>query len=173
MSLRNTEKFSFLISNAQWVVHNLCNKYFDCEHDRQDMFQIIMEKAWKSYPGFRNQSTFSSWLYAIARNTCVDYFRRVKQKVFTLHNDNPLYEAIDYSQYIRNHRYQEQILALAIEKLRQDDKDIIYLYLDGNTHKQIASVLGITENAFRVRFSRAKERMKRHAYSIMRQPEHL
>jgi RNA polymerase sigma-70 factor (ECF subfamily) len=56
------------------IVHRVCHTYF--HHDplqREDLFQDIMYQLWKSYPRFKGESKFSTWMYKVALNTAITH----------------------------------------------------------------------------------------------------
>ena len=63
------------------MLHKVCNVYCHTEFDKQDLFQEIIVQLWKSFPRFRGESKFGTWLYRIALNTAISDFRRQKKTI--------------------------------------------------------------------------------------------
>jgi RNA polymerase sigma-70 factor (ECF subfamily) len=72
------QEFVSLLKTHQNVVHKVCNLYMDQYKDREDLFQEITLQAWKAYPSFRGDAKFSTWLYRIALNTAITFYRKEK-----------------------------------------------------------------------------------------------
>ena len=54
--------------------------YCDNEEDKKDLFQEILIQLWKSYPSFRGDSKFSSWMYRVGLNVAISNLRKSKTK---------------------------------------------------------------------------------------------
>ena len=60
------------------------------KEDAEDLCQQVFVKAWKALPEFEHEGTsFSAWLYRIARNTTIDYWR--KKKSLSLDPSSPAF----------------------------------------------------------------------------------
>ena len=57
---------------------------------KEDYYQEILIRLWKSYPSFKNQSSFSTWLYRVALNTAIDIIR--KQNIRPIHSELSKFE---------------------------------------------------------------------------------
>ena len=59
------------------IVHRVCHTYFPRDAmEREEVFQDIMYQLWKSYPQFKGESKFSTWMYRVALNTAITHIRR-------------------------------------------------------------------------------------------------
>lgn len=147
------------------MLHKVCNIYAFNEHDRQDLFQEIIIQLWRSYPGFRGDSKFSTWLYRIAINTAIIDLR--KQKKFIRHVEPERLPAnIPDIQY--NGDKEERIHQLhdAITQLSQIEKAIVMLYLEDRSYEEMEDVLGINQNNLRVKMNRIKEKLRKITKSV-------
>jgi RNA polymerase sigma-70 factor (ECF subfamily) len=124
--------------------------------DREDLFQEITLQAWKSFNNFKGEAKFSTWLYRVALNTAITYFKKEQrntalQSLQQIHNHNESKDIIE-----------EQAVAMykAIGNLSRIDKALVMLYLDDYSYDEISSVLGITANHVAVKMNRVKTRLK-------------
>jgi RNA polymerase sigma-70 factor (ECF subfamily) len=67
------EAFDRLMERYQRDVYRLCYRYVNDHHDANDMAQEVFLKAYRAIRGFRGESAFSTWLYRIAVNTCLNF----------------------------------------------------------------------------------------------------
>src|SRR5664279_105942 len=75
------DEFLHFLNENIGVVHRICRIYFpDRPEEREDLYQEILYQAWKSYPGFRGDAKFSTWLYKIGLNTAMVQFRKIKRR---------------------------------------------------------------------------------------------
>lgn len=74
------KEFITLLNQHQKIIYKVCNLYMDLSVDREDLFQEITLQAWKAYPNFRGDAKFSTWLYRVALNTAITFFRKEKKQ---------------------------------------------------------------------------------------------
>lgn len=150
------------------ILKTICSRYTKTTEDKKDAIQESILEAWKSFPTLKEEHKFSGWLAKIAKLTCIDAFRKAKQAASNVLEHNYLYETIDRAQVVRNYSFREAVLAKAISQLDGGDQDIIYLYLDRVDSETAGAMLGITPNYYRVKFKRAKEKLIKKAYYIIK-----
>lgn len=138
----------------------VCNVYCHTEFDRQDLFQEIVIQLWKSFPRFRGESKFSTWLYRIALNTAISDLRRQKKNI-TLTEPGKLPYEIEDIQYYQQKEEQLQQLHTAIAQLTEIEKAIIMLYLEDKSYEEMEEILGIPQNNLRVKMNRIKEKLRK------------
>ncbi len=149
------EKFVQIVNENQGIIYKVSKMYRDTKENQEDLFQEIVLQLWKAYPKFRGESKVSTWIYRIALNTSIATFR--KNKI-----------VIDYIEKIpdteihskeKETSNNEEKMFIALRKLKDVEKAIISLYLEGYSHKEIAELIGITENYVGVKFNRIKNRL--------------
>lgn len=153
------KEFLEIIRTNQGIIHKVCNIYCDVEEDRNDLFQEIVGQLWKSFPSFRNESKFTTWMYRVSLNTAITLFklekRRPEQKSITLESFQIAEEAYD-NETEENIR----ILHRAVGQLTGIEKSIILLFLENKSYDEIAEITGITQNYVRVKMNRIKKKLK-------------
>ncbi len=155
------KEFVQIISQNQGIIHKVCSIYCDSEEDRRDLFQEILAQLWKSFPSFRNESKFSTWMYRVALNTAITSFKRNKRQ--------PDQSGLEISSFQLaeeeyDHETEEQIKQLhkAITHLTGIEKSIILLFLENKKYEDIAEITGITQNYVRVKMNRIKNKLKKY-----------
>lgn len=152
-----TEKeFIQLLNLHQKIIFKVCNIYMQSHADKEDLFQEITLQAWKSYANFRGEAKFSTWLYRVALNTAITFYRKEKKKiVFTTD------EVIEISTTPYD-PIEEKTKAMyaAIGNLSKIDKAIIMLYLEDYSYNEISEVVGITANNIAVKMNRIKSKLR-------------
>ncbi len=73
------ESFLKQIQLHEKQIYKICHFYVDKETDRQDLYQEILLQLWKSYPNFRGESRFNTWLYQVAINTAITRLKKDKK----------------------------------------------------------------------------------------------
>ena len=151
------KEFIELITKHQGILQKICNVYFIRNPYKEDYYQEILIRLWKSYPSFRNQSAFSTWLYRVALNSSIDIIR--KQNLQPLHTE---LSKIDYNKPDREQNVESEkkdILYQAISHLSDVEKAIIILYLEDYNYKEISKIIGISESNTGVKINRIKTQL--------------
>lgn len=140
--------FSELYVRYKDKLHYFCLSLLKSEEETNDIVQEIFIRLWESRIFINPDLSFSSFLYTIARNRILNYFRDIdidaKAKSILAQN-KPVEEDIIESDLIYT-EYQN-ILKEAIEQLSPQRKKIFNMSrMDNMTHKEIAEQLGISVN---------------------------
>jgi len=159
MTPMNQEKeFLKLIEDNKGIIHKVSKMYMDKSDDREDLFQEIILQLWKAYPSFKNKSKFSTWMYRVALNTALVFFKKEKRKL----DNTPLNEQVDIADFSDSTEKEEKLSYFyrAVQELNAIEKALIFLFLEDQSHKEIAHNLGITEVNARVKLNRTKEKLQ-------------
>lgn len=148
--------FIGLLTQHRNIIYKVCNLYMDNKEEREDLFQEITLQAWKSFTNFRGEARFGTWLYRVALNTAITYFKKEKRKVPVFLSET-MPEVADYSD---NNNEQLQAMYKAIADLSKIDKALVMLYLEDYNYQDIGDMLGITANNVAVKMNRIKTRLK-------------
>jgi len=153
------KEFLEIIRVNQGIIHKVCNIYCDGEDDRNDLFQEIVVQLWKSFPSFRNESKFTTWMYRVAINTAITIFKREKRRP----DQKPIpVSAFQVAEEGYDTQTEENIRLLhkAVAQLTGIEKSIILLFLENREYEEIAEITGITQNYVRVKMNRIKKKLK-------------
>lgn len=151
------KEFIELIRSHQGILHKICNIYFLRDPYREDYYQEILIRLWKSYPGFKSQSAFSTWLYRVALNTAIDIIR--KKSILPKHTELSKTEFNIAESNNSPDNDNKDKLYLAINLLSDVEKAIIILYLEDFNYNEIAEITGISENYAGVKINRIKTKL--------------
>jgi RNA polymerase sigma factor (sigma-70 family) len=122
----------------------------------EDIFSRIFEKL----PSFRQLSSFSSWLYSVTYNQCIDYLREKKKLHYPEWNqEHEIPEIIDEPDGVPENINYENLLTV-LELVHPEEKALLLMkYSDGLSMKQIGTALRISEDAAKMRLKRARARV--------------
>ena len=130
----------------------------DDQDDQADLEQEIIYQLWRSYDSFQQQSSFSTWMYRVALNTALVFYKKDKKKLTVnraLPDDVPSEENLSAVKELQlDHFYK------ALQKLERMEKALVLLHLENFSHREIGENLGISEGNTRIKLSRAKEKLK-------------
>ena len=151
-------EFLGLINQHQGILHKVSKMYFDTPEDQQDLFQEIIFQLWKSAETFRGESKISSWIYRVAVNTAILFFKKEtkhkKNHTTKLDVELATEEYKDTGDEQLKHFYQ------AVRQLNKIEKALIFQCIEGLTGKEIANNLGISEGNVRVKLNRTKKKLQ-------------
>lgn len=154
------EAFLKLVDDHRGMLYKVCRIYCFPESDRQDLFQEIVLQLWRSYPSFRGQAKFSTWLYRIALNTAISGLRK-QQRLIRPTDPGLLPTGLQDFQYSPQKEEQLQLLYAAIEQLTEVEKALTMLYLEDKSYQEMEEILGIRQNNLRVKMTRIKEKLRK------------
>jgi RNA polymerase sigma-70 factor (ECF subfamily) len=137
------EAFDPLVERYQRDVYRLCYRYVNNHHDASDLAQDVFLKAYRAIGRFRGDSAFSTWLYRIAVNTCLNFRAARKAASEELKDDladagrrvDDRMEDDELSQQVRE----------AVSRLPEKQRATLILKIYNDlTHEEVAQVLGST-----------------------------
>ena len=155
----NKEKFIQLVKENKGIVYKVCNAYCHDKNNRDDLAQEILYNLWKSFLSFRTDLKFSTWMYRIALNVAISFYRKEKKLKphLEIYDDMTLFQEDEKDVYAQENL---KLLRMFIDELKEIDKSIILLYLDDKSQKEIAEITGITESNVSTRINRIKYKLK-------------
>ena len=126
----------------------------------EELAEDVFSKVFEKLPGFKGLSSFSSWLYSITYNHCIDFLRKKKKMHYPEWNKNhEIPEIIDESTELVNEIDFDHFLKV-LEMIHPEEKALILMkYQDNLSMKQIAASLRISEDATKMRLKRARARI--------------
>jgi RNA polymerase sigma-70 factor (ECF subfamily) len=125
------------------------------EHaDRQDLFQEVAIQLWRSVDSYRGDSSVPTWMYRIALNAAVSWTRKQDRHK---RGKQPL-EIVDglFTATAQEADPRVEWLYRQIAQLRDVDRSVALLMLDGFAYKEIAGIAGISEGNVGVKINRIK-----------------
>jgi RNA polymerase sigma factor (sigma-70 family) len=156
-SLELQYRFQTLIDEHKKILYKVCNSYCRNREDRKDLGQEIVIQLWRSFNTFDERCRFSTWMYRVALNVAISFYRRESTRTrHVISDEQHLLDAADETQ---SRPDDIRLLYEFIEGLDPLTKALVLLYLDGNNYEEIASALGISETNVATRINRLKTSM--------------
>lgn len=126
----------------------------------EDLIEEIFVKAWKAIGSYRGKGrAFSAWLYRIAHNYLVDYFRK-KKKRDLLEMETATIVASPEQETERRAGWQE--LLEAVSGLHDNQKQVIMLkFVEGLDNREIGQIMGKSQGAIRILQMRALSTLRK------------
>jgi len=154
------QEFSSIIEAHKAKIFKICLGFSVDADQAKDLFQDSCVNIWKSLDNFQGKSAIATWIYRITVNTCLLHKRKSKTQKEIFFADLP--DKTGFVQHTEQPALEEnlQLLYTFIRTLKESDKAIIMLYLEGLSYKEMEEVLGISVNNLGVRLNRIKKTLK-------------
>jgi len=160
------EEYRHIVQKYQHSVFKYCWHMLGSVEEAEDAVQEVFIKAYRKLDSYKADTSFSSWLYKIAYNHCVDCLRKRKNFQFVplLDNTIPGYDTTAYS--VEKDEL-TLLLLKAISMLPPEDKTVLMLrVLEEKSYDEIAEILGKRSCTVRKKYERAKKRVKQNIYQM-------
>src|ERR1700688_3286209 len=93
---KHQERFQALLDEHKRTLYKVCHSYCRNRDDREDLAQEIIVQLWRSFGRFDERYRFSTWMYRIALNVAISFYRRENTRTrYLISDEEHLLEAID------------------------------------------------------------------------------
>ena len=150
-------KFLDEVGSCQGILYQVCRIYSHRTDEKEDLFQEILFQLWKSYPTFQGKSKFSTWMYRVALNTAITFYRKFEKRQEKEQHVEDIPEKEDDT-YEKMEKIED--MYRAIYKLGNVDKALILLFLEDKKYEEIADILGMSTSNVGVRLMRARKKLE-------------
>ncbi|MDO6436472.1 sigma-70 family RNA polymerase sigma factor [Cyclobacterium sp. 1_MG-2023] len=144
----------------QQRLFRICRVYSPDGEDAKDLFQEILVQVWRSMDAFKGKSSFSTWMFRIALNVCLQFkSKHLKRQSRLIKLDSITIENFCSEEVTKEPDEKLKHLRTCIKRLNESDMAIITLYLEELAYKEISEILGLTENNVAVKVRRIKSKL--------------
>lgn len=167
----DADAFEQLVLTYQTPIYNLCLRMIGNPEDAADLTQEAFIKAWKNLGGFQFESAFSTWLYRLASNTCLDHLRSVKRRPqvsLTAEDSDGETQTMDFPDPAPSPeaavivKEEQELLARAMDALDEQQRQILTLRaVNELSYAEIAELLGIKEGTVKSRLARTRDALRK------------
>jgi len=161
----NQSDFALLVERYQNYVFTLVLRLATNREDAEEIAQDVFVKAYRSLADFRGDSKFSTWLFTIARTTCLSFLRKKKLDTQSLDNERTGIQVenqeSDFRANLVEQKSRHAMLNQAIAMLSPDDAQVLNLFYKGDqTLEEIGKIMRLDPNTVKVKLHRARHRLK-------------
>ena len=165
----DTKLFGELYDRYANKVYRKCISMVKNNADAQDLCHEVLCKAFLNISTFAGKSSFSTWIYAITYNQCIDFLREKKKKQTLDYDELPPSKldipSDDDDAIEQKFLFEIELerLELLLDKLSSDDKIILLMkYQDEMSIADIQKILQLSGSAVKMRLKRARDRLRKH-----------
>lgn len=159
----NSNAFAVLVDRHKSFVFTLSIKMLQNREEAEEVAQDVFIKVYRSLQKFKTESKFSTWLYRITYNTCLDRMRSKKRntQVFSFDNfeEDEVVSLISVLDTIEE-RERKQMIQKCLDLLPAEDSFLLTLYyFQENSLKEISRIMGFNENNLKIKLFRSRRRL--------------
>lgn len=155
--------FEDLVNAHKNVVFSLALRTLTNKQEAEEIAQDVFIKVFKSIQNFKGDSKFSTWLYRITYNCCLDHVRSKRKKFIEIPVDERPMDFLDDTKnalaMMQKDEKKKRILA-CLNALSPEDSAILTLYyFEEKNLNEVAKILDCKANSAKVRLHRARKRL--------------
>jgi len=160
------EAFAQLMRDNETRIYNLTLRMTGNPEDAMDLAQEAFLNAWRGLKFFKGDSAFSTWVYRLASNACIDHLRRKKRRK-DIDLPMPVDEEDDSLPDIPDERFRpeqelerqelRQAVADGLSQLSNEHRQVLVMReINGLSYQEIADVLDLEAGTVKSRIARAR-----------------
>lgn len=155
--MSNIEKtFLRMIQENERLIYKVCSFYTSDDYPLADLYQEVVSNLWTGYTTFRNECSFSTWIYRVALNTCISGMRKEMKRPKSI----PLSVLQETLVAPENISVQLKEMYHLIHQLKTMERAIVLLYLEEKSYQEIADITGLTVSNVATKLKRSKQKLK-------------
>ncbi|NRA92219.1 MAG: sigma-70 family RNA polymerase sigma factor [Psychroserpens sp.] len=159
----DTNAFAVLVDRYKDLVFTLALRMLKNREEAEEVAQDTFIKAFRKLDKFKGDSKFSTWIYRVAYNTCLDRIKKNRKHL----NDVTIDEftinqvvSIDNVLNTIEKKERNQMIKACIDKLSQEESFLLTLYyFDDLSLDEISEVVGMNNNAIKVKLFRSRKKL--------------
>lgn len=164
--------FEALVTENEKRIYNLCRRLTGNQEDAAELTQEAFLNAWRGLGRFQGESSFSTWLYRLATNACIDFLRKEKRR-----QSLSMTVSLDDEEEARqvelpDERYAPEgalertearrAVAEGMERLTLEHRQVLVMReIHGLSYAEIGQVLGLEEGTVKSRIARARGALRK------------
>ena len=165
MKTDKKDTFITTIETHKKIIYKIVNSYCQNKEDRKDLEQEIIIQLWNSFDKYNAEYKYSTWMYRIALNVAISFYRKEKKWSVKndLYNEDSIFSIVDEDENENETEldYNIKLLQEFINNLNELNKALMLLYLEEKPYDEIAEILGITKTNVATKISRLKLKLKK------------
>lgn len=153
----NTKAFDCLYNKYYNQVLVRCLSYTKCSSQASDLAQEIFIKVYHALNRFEGKSKFSTWLFSLTNNYCIDYLRKSKKNMFIV-VQTELPDMADEEQEEETVNEVEHIM----HDISELEKSLLTMkYKEGKSIQELCVLFDLKPSAVKMKLSRAKAKLNK------------
>lgn len=159
----DTNAFAILVDNYKDLVFTLALRMLKNREEAEEISQDAFIKIFKSLNKFKGDSKFSTWVYRVTYNTCLDRIKKNKRSQvhvtideFTEHHIKTIDNALD----MMEDEERKEAVQNCLQQLPSEDSFLLTLYyFEEQSLEEISKITGLTANNVKVKLFRSRKKL--------------
>ncbi|WP_273445402.1 RNA polymerase sigma factor [Neolewinella agarilytica] len=151
--------FLSVLERHKGIIYKVANTYCFDAADREDLMQEIILQVWLSLDRFNDDYKWSTWIYRVALNTSISFYRKNKTRKDKTVGLSAVIDVPDApEEFSADNDF--VLLRKFVRELREIDRALILLHLEGLKSKEIAEIIETSQTNVTTRISRIKKKLR-------------
>lgn len=159
----DTKAFAVLVDRYKDLVFTLALRMLKNREEAEEVAQDTFIKVFKSLSKFKGDSKFSTWIYRITYNSCLDVLKKYKQEYSTVVLDEfseRELATLDNAFDALAEKEQRQAIDDCLDRLPKEDSFLLTLYyFEEQSLDEISKIVGLTANNIKVKLFRSRKKL--------------
>jgi len=160
----NSEFYGVIVERYQAPLTRYVRRVVNqTEEEVEDIVQEVFIKGYENIQGFEESKKFSSWIYRIAHNLCIDFFRKNKPVINISEDSEELFESNEkLVEELAIEKEKKEKVTWAVESLELKYREVVLLfYFEEKSYDEIGDILRTNTSNVGVLLLRAREKLKK------------
>lgn len=158
-----TNAFAVLVNRYKDMIFTLALKMVKNREEAEEVAQDTFIKIYSSLSKFKGDSKFSTWIYKIAYNTCLDRLKKSKKEDSNISIDEfsaHLIKTMDNALSALEEKERKQTIQKCLNLLPSDENFLLTLfYFDDQNLEEIGKIMNISANNAKVKLFRSRQKL--------------
>lgn len=159
----DTNSFAVLVDRYKDMIFSLALKMVKNREEAEEVAQDTFIKIYSSLSKFKGDSKFSTWIYKIAYNTCLDRLKKSKKEDSNISIDEfsaHLIKTMDNALSALEEKERKQTIQKCLNLLPSDENFLLTLfYFDDQNLEEIGKIMNISANNAKVKLFRSRQKL--------------
>ena len=164
----DNDAFAQLVEAYQDRVYGLCLRMVSDREDAQDLAQEAFVRAWRGLKFYKHEAAFSTWLYRLTSNVCIDFLRQKKRRSALSLTSAEEEEQIDIPdpspqpEELVMQQQRKEAVAEAMSQLEDEFRLVLTLrVVQERSYEEIAEIMDLKVGTVKSRLARAREKLRK------------
>ncbi|HRP58275.1 RNA polymerase sigma factor [Agriterribacter sp.] len=159
----DTASFAILVDRYKDMVIALSFRILQNREEAEEAAQDTFVKIYKSLSRFKGDSKFSTWLYKVTYNTCIDRLKNKKRNLLLVYSEyfeeNELVSLINVLDFLEESE-RRLMIKNCLDLLSAEESFLLTLYyFREHSLKEISTIMGIKENNLKIKLLRSRKKL--------------
>ena len=159
----DTQAYTFLVNRYKDMVFTLALKMLRDREEAEEVAQDVFVKVYEKLSKFKGEAKFSTWLYKVVYNTCLDRIKKIRRGVLVFAMEDITerqIKTVDNALDEMEQKERDDAIQECMSLLTPDESALLTLfYFEELSFKEISKITGISTNNLKVKLFRSRKRL--------------